>query len=152
MISEHGFDGHISACSLLKSSRTRQGSLWFCHNQTKICSAKTPKDWKCARFREEFGAENQRGPQKSPIFWERKSREAFKTSHTRGGDIAERAMTRRRLPRLISRIIPKYCHLQRVRIYSRLLKKRLLLYDLYDKIESEQKTAIFYKGVLKWKS
>ena len=53
-----GFDGHISACPLLKSSRTRQGSLWFCRDQTKICSGKTPKDWKCARFREEFGAES----------------------------------------------------------------------------------------------
>ena len=59
MKSEHGFDGHISACSLLKSSRTRQGSLWFCRKQTKICSGKTPKDWKCERFREKFGAESE---------------------------------------------------------------------------------------------
>jgi len=42
-----------------------------------------------------------------------------------------------RLPRLISRIIPKYCHLQRVRIYSRLLRQ---YFAVFDEISSWLKT------------
>ena len=66
-----------------------------------------------------------------------------------------------RLPRLISRIIPKYCHLQRVRIYSRLLKlldnddmqnypdvNPVIEYPLYKRIQTAIITAAFVTNLV----